>query len=590
MTDQKNLILAIVLSAVIMITYELFFAKRPAPLPPEIAQQTVTPPASGSAGTAPAVGTASSPVPVPAPAPATATPAIPGATTAAGIAGVAPGRAQVIQASPRVTIDSPRLLGSINLKGGRVDDLLLKDYRTEIDPESQPVLILSPQGTAEAYFAEFGWVGNGISLPGPDTIWTANRTTLAVGQPVTLAWRSPEGLTFELIYDIDPNFLFTITQRVTNAGAGTVTLYPYGYISRRGTPPVTGYFVLHEGFLGVVNGTLKEETYAKLKDSGKIENDSVGGWVGITDKYWLTALVPDQKTAVKTRFVHTLDGGIDKYQVDFLDAAQALPVGATAETTNRLFAGAKEVARLDDYADRLGIARFDLAIDFGWFYFLTKPIFYALIYLHKLVGNFGLAILLLTVAIKLAFFPLANKSYKAMSKMRALQPQMLKLRERYANDKLKLNQETMALYKKEQVNPAAGCLPMVIQIPVFFALYKVLFVTIEMRHAPFYGWIKDLSMPDPTSIFNLFGLLPFTPPDFLMLGVWPLIMGVTMWLQMKLNPQPVDPIQAKVFAFMPIVFTFMLAAFPAGLVIYWAWNNCLSILQQWVIMKRMGVV
>jgi YidC/Oxa1 family membrane protein insertase len=341
--------------------------------------------------------------------------------------------------------------------------------------------------------------------------------------------------------------------------------------------------------LGVLEGTLKEIDYDELQDEKVIEQPTTGGWVGITDKYWLAALVPDQKTPVQTRFTYRAENDVDKYQVDFMGPQMTVKPGGVVEATDHLFAGAKEVKLLDGYTENLGIARLDLAIDFGWFYFLTKPIFYTLIYINDLVGNFGVAILLLTIVIKLLFFPLANKSYRAMSKMKKLQPEMMKLRERFGDDKQRINQEMMALYKREKANPAAGCLPMIVQIPVFFALYKVLFVTIEMRQAPFFGWIQDLSAPDPTTFFNLFGLLPFTPPDFLMIGIWPLIMGTTMFLQQRLNPTPADPVQAKIFMFLPIVFTVLLAPFPAGLVIYWAWNNTLSILQQWVIMRRMGV-
>jgi YidC/Oxa1 family membrane protein insertase len=592
MNDQKNLILAIILSVVIMVGYEVFFAKKP-PLPdaPAKQEQTMQAPAQGPAPAAPAAGTApqapatgvgSAPQP---PATASSAPAAPERQATQ----VYPARAEVLKRNPRVTIDSPRLHGSINLKGGQIDDVELKDYRTTLDPESPPVLLLSPQGVEDAYFAELGWVGSGVEVPGPDTVWTADRDTLSLNQPVTLTWSNSQGLTFSMVYSIDENFMFTVNQKVRNAGGQTVTLYPYAFVSRRTTPPVLGYFVLHEGPLAVFNNTLKEVSYADLQKDAKIETPTTGGWLGFTDKYWLAALVPDQKAEVKTRFLHSMDGTIDKYQADYLGGPVAVPAGSEAESVNRVFAGAKEVSLLDGYSEKLGIARFDLAIDFGWFYWITKPIFYALVWMHKLVGNFGIAILLLTVLIKLAFFPLANNSYKAMSRMRKLQPQMLKLRERFGEDKVRLNQEMMSLYKREKVNPAAGCLPMLVQIPVFFSLYKVLFVTIEMRHAPFFGWIKDLSVADPTNLFNLFGILPFTPPAFLHLGIWPIIMGVTMYFQMKLNPQPVDPVQAKIFQYMPILFTFMLGSFPAGLVIYWAWNNVLSMAQQWAIMKREGV-
>ncbi len=389
---------------------------------------------------------------------------------------------------------------------------------------------------------------------------------------------------------MDGDFMFTITQRVENKGNLPVTLHPYGLIRRQGTPEITGFYILHEGPYGVFDGTLLEVDYDDLDDEGLVKKTGTGGWIGITDKYWLTALVPDQKARTDSRFTHREDDGKDRYQVDYLGSKTVVAAGGRSEVRSHFFAGAKEVDLLDSYMESLGVQRFDLAIDWGWLYFLTKPIFHGLVLINGYVGNFGLAILVLTVGIKLAFFPLANKSYTAMSKMKKLQPEMLKLRERFGEDKARLNQEMMALYKREKTNPASGCLPIVIQIPVFFALYKVLFVTIEMRHTPFYGWIQDLSAPDPYSVFNLFGLLPFALPDFLMIGAWPLFMGLTMFLQQKLNPQPPDPVQAKIFMFLPIMFTFLLARFPAGLVIYWAWNNLLSIIQQWVIMRRMGVV
>jgi YidC/Oxa1 family membrane protein insertase len=476
------------------------------------------------------------------------------------------------------------------LAGGDIDDLLLIDYREELDPDSQEIVLLSPSGAPKAYYARFGWVGaDGVRVPDADTPWRADSTTLKPGRPVTLRWENGAGLRFTRILALDENYMFTVTQRAENDGAEAVKLFPYGLISRRGTPDVTGFYILHEGLLGVFDETLKEVDYDDLQETGVVQQSSRGGWIGITDKYWLAALVPDQKALAKTRFVHRRDDGADMYQVDFLGEQMELAPGATVETQSYVFAGAKEVALLDGYESELGIARFDLAIDFGWFYFLTKPIFYVLIYINERVGNYGVAILLLTVLIKLIFFPLANKSYKSMSKMKKLQPEVIKLREQFGEDKARLNQEMMALYKREKANPASGCLPIVVQIPVFFALYKVLFVTIEMRHAPFFGWIHDLSAPDPTTVFNLFGLIPLNLPDFLMIGVWPLLMGLTMFLQQKLNPQPADPMQAKIFMFLPIMFTFLLARFPAGLVIYWAWNNLLSIIQQKVIMVRMGV-
>ena len=586
--DTRNLILAIVLSAAIMFGWELFFAERPAP-PPEAQRQGEEAQTPAGAPLRPATAPG---VDVPTP-PGVPTPlaAAPADTT---------GRLARSVTGPRVRIASPRLHGSIALTGGRVDDLTLAEYREALDPASPEIVLLSPQGAAHAYFADFGWVPDGpVEVPGPETLWTADRKVLDPGNPVTLTWDNGAGLRFSKTFALDDNYMFTVTQRVENTSGRPVTLYHYGLASRTGTPEVTPFFILHEGLLGVFEGKLEEVDYDDLQEAvftpeggppqtGVMKQSTTGGWIGITDKYWLVSLVPDQGTHVQSRFTYRKENDTDKYQVDFLGPARAAAPGAAMESTSRLFAGAKEAILLDGYTDALGIVLFDRAIDFGWFWFLTKPIFYALVHLNRYVGNFGISILLLTISIKLVFFPLANKSYRAMSKMKKLQPEMLKLRERFGDDKTRLNQEMMALYKRAKANPASGCLPMVIQIPVFFALYKVLFVTIEMRHAPFFGWIKDLSAPDPTTMFNLFGLLPFVPPDFLMIGVWPLIMGATMFLQQRLNPQPTDPIQAKVFMFLPIVFTVLLAPFPAGLVIYWAWNNVLSILQQWVIMKRMG--
>jgi YidC/Oxa1 family membrane protein insertase len=576
MTDQKNLILAIGVSLVILLGFQYFFEfpKMQESQQPQTTEQI--------AQQARELDTSRP------------SPAAPGADVTAGTVTAATQpqtREQVIGSDARVRIDSPRLRGSLSLTGARLDDITLKDYRVNPDKSSQNITLLTPRGLPEPYYAELGWVaaGNGVTVPGPDTVWQADRELLAPGQPVTLTWDNGQGLRFEKKIALDSDYMFTVTQRVVNESGQPVNLHSYALASRGGTPKTSGFFILHEGLLGVFDGTLKEVDYDDIQEDKQVEMPSTGGWIGITDKYWLVALIPDQQAQVKGRFLHTMRNNDNRYQVDYLDAGREVAPGATLETVNRLFVGAKEVRTLDRYEEQYGITNFDLAIDFGWFYFLTKPIFYAIDWLYHLLGNFGLAILALTVGIKLLFFPLANKSYKAMSKLKELQPKMMELRERIGDDRQRLNQEMMTLYKKEKVNPAAGCLPIVVQIPVFFALYKVLFVTIEMRHAPFFGWIKDLSAPDPTTLFNLFGLIPWDPPQMLMIGVWPLIMGVSMFLQQRLNPQPADPIQAKVFMFLPIVFTVMLASFPAGLVIYWAWNNTLSMAQQYVIMRRMGV-
>jgi YidC/Oxa1 family membrane protein insertase len=579
--EQRNLLLAIVLSLTILLGFQFIF---PPATPPE--QPTTGETAEGTTGTAPG-GDAN-------------LPSLSGVPGAAGPA-VGPSREEAIGASPRISVETPRLQGSIALRGARLDDLTLTRYHESLDEGSPAITLLSPEGSAKPYFSRFGWVaaGNGVTLPDSSTLWESSGGPLTPSSPVTLRWDNGEGLVFEQVIGVDDDYLFTVTQRVINNGASTVNLAPFGLISRFDTPQILGFYILHEGPLGVLNGTLSEHDYDDFQDDFQGSDviraaTSTGGWLGITDKYWLTALVPDQQSEVKTRFVYDRPGGRDHYQSDFLYEVSQIAPGSSQETTSRLFAGAKVVPTLQRYEDDYGIVNFDLAVDFGWFYFLTRPIFEALHWLYNQVGNFGIAILLLTVAIKLIFFPLANKSYKSMAKMRKLQPKMMELRERYGDDKQRLNQEMMGLYKAEGANPLSGCLPILIQIPVFFALYKVMFVTIEMRHAPFYGWIKDLSAPDPTTILNGFGLFPWDAPDLgianlLNIGVWPLLMGISMFLQQKLNPQPPDPVQAKVFMLMPIMFTFLLATFPAGLVIYWTWNNLLSMAQQAFIMKRQGV-
>ncbi|MGA8002755.1 MAG: membrane protein insertase YidC, partial [Pseudolabrys sp.] len=508
-------------------------------------------------------------------------------------------RAAALAASPRVPIATGSLQGSIALKGGRIDDLALVKFRETVDPKSPPIILLSPSGTADPFYAEFGWTGTAganVKLPTSETVWTqAGSGTLSVSHPVTLTYDNGEGVEFHRTIAVDDKYLFTIKDEVTNKSSGPIALYPYALISRHGTPPTAGYYILHEGLIGVLGDSgLQEYTYKNIAEKKVVNFDVTNGWIGITDKYWAATLLPDTTARLRARFSTGTLGTVPTYQTDYLLDAQTVAPGATASVNARLFAGAKEVAVVNDYDKQLKLNRFDLLIDWGWFYFITKPLFIAIDYLYRLVGNFGLAILIVTVLIKIAFFPLANKSYASMAKMKAVQPQMTALRERYADDKAKQQQELMELYKREKINPLAGCLPIAIQIPVFFSLYKVLFVTIEMRHAPFFGWIHDLSAQDPTNVFNLFGLIPFDPTvlpvigSFLHLGAWPLIMGVTMWVQMKLNPAPPDPTQQMIFNWMPLIFTFMLANFPAGLVIYWAWNNSLSVLQQSVIMRKHG--
>ena len=591
MGENRNYVLAIALSLIILIAWQYFYAipemeKKKAQEESRQQQtqsqqigdgQAQVPQATGQGGgtTAPAAGQGTAQVP------GTET-----ATTAAT-------REAALAQSPRVPVDTPSIRGSINLKGGRIDDVVLKGYRETVDPTSPNIVLLSPSGSPDPYYAEFGWVSEDGKTPVPNaqTAWTAPAgPARAVDAPVTLTWDNGQGLTFRRTVAVDRDYMFTVTDTVENAGAGSVKLLPYGLVSRHGLPTTSGFFILHEGLIGVLGEHgLIEVKYKDLDEDGPQNFSATGGWLGITDKYWAAVLVPNQEKPFEGRFISGTANGRPTYQADFLREAITIAPGATAEVTERVFAGAKRVDVLNGYQDRYDIKKFDLLIDWGWFYFLTKPLFYAIDYFYRLVGNFGIAILIVTVLVKLAFFPLANKSYVSMSRMKLVQPQMVELRERYKDDKLKQQQAMMELYKKEKINPLSGCLPIVLQIPVFFSLYKVLFVTIEMRHAPFFGWIQDLSAPDPTTIFNLFGAIPWDPPHFLMLGAWPLIMGITMWVQMRLNPPPPDPTQAMIFNWMPVIFTFMLASFPAGLVIYWSWNNTLSVLQQYTIMRRQGV-
>src|SRR6266478_3443315 len=560
MTDNRNTILAVILSGLVLIAWQYFY-NMPQMEKQRAAQQAqselVKPtPQAGSTATptaAPQAGAAPSPN---APAPGQAAAAAP-----------VVGRDTAIASAPRIRIDTPRVSGSISLKGARIDDLSLVQFRDTVDPKSPAIVLFSPSNTAEPYYAEFGWVpasGLTVKLPDQNTLWQQEGTNpLTPNIPVTLKYDNGDGLTFRRTIAIDDRYLFTVKDEVTNVGNAPVTLYPFALISRHGTPQVAGYYILHEGLVGYLGDQgLQEYGYKKIDDAKAVSFKVTNGWLGITDKYWASALLPDANA--------------------------------------RLFAGAKEASvvginfplgGLGGYNKQLELNHFDLLIDWGWFYFITKPMFLALDWFYHLVGNFGVAILLVTVLVKLLFFPLANKSYASMAKMKSVQPQLAALKERYPDDKVKQQQEMMEIYKKEKINPIAGCLPVALQIPVFFSLYKVLFVTIEMRHAPFYGWIKDLSAPDPTNLFNLFGLFHFDPTTvpvfghYLVLGVWPIIMGITMWFQMKLNPTPPDPTQKMIFDWMPLIFTFMLAGFPAGLVIYWAWNNALSVLQQSFIMR-----
>ncbi|GJD45191.1 Membrane protein insertase YidC [Methylobacterium cerastii] len=588
--DKTNMFVAIALSLVVLLGWNYFVAA------PRVEQQRQANLQNQAAQQSPGV----TPDGVPSPSPKEGGPAAPVAGTLPNAATGPIGRTEALARSPRIKIETPALAGSVALKGGRIDDISLKNYHETVDDKSPEIVLLSPAGTEAPYYAEFGWVGaNAGPLPTNDTVWTADGQTLGVNMPVTLSWDNGAGLVFKRILAVDDKYMFTVRDEVENKGANAVTLFPYSLVSRWGKPHTQGYYVLHEGMIGVLGGDglqeytydhlAKEPAYGGANTKGKAWANVTGGFVGITDKYWAAAAIPDQGAAYTGAFTERTDGATKIYQASVRGDGRSVEPGATASTTQRLFAGAKEVNTINGYEKNLGIKQFDLMIDWGWFHFITKPMFRALDFFFHLLGNFGVAILIVTFCLKLLFLPIANRSYVSMAKMKAVQPEMTSIRERYKDDKMKQQQAMMELYKKEKINPVAGCWPVLVQIPVFFALYKVLFITIEMRHAPFFGWIQDLAAPDPTSIVNLFGLLPFAAPDFVHLGIWPIIMGVTMFVQMKMNPAPPDPVQAQIFTFMPIVFTFMLGSFPAGLVIYWAWNNTLSVTQQYVIMRRNGV-
>lgn len=499
----------------------------------------------------------------------------------------------------RVSIDTPMVDGSILLKGARFDDLRLKKYRETVDPKSPEIVLLAPKSTEYPYYAEFGWVG-AADMPNDNSVWRqTGGGTLSPGKPVTLSWDNGHGLAFTRVISVDDKYMFTIKDSVANTSSSSVTLYPYGYVARQRIPKTVTTWILHQGFVGVANGSEVDANYSDFKNPGTPPKtfSSTGGWMGITDKYWMAAVIPPQHEPFNGAYLGSKTGsGTDAYQADYRLGARTIEPGGQTSVTDRLFAGAKVVDILKSYQDSENISHFDLAVDWGWFWFFTRPLFWLLDNFNKVLGNFGLAILALTVVVKLLFFPLANAGFKSMSKMKKVQPELERLKKAHADDPQGLQQQMMELYKREKVNPVSGCLPIVIQIPVFFSLYKVLYVTIEMRHAPFFGWIRDLSAPDPTSILNLFGLLPFNPhtavPAFLMIlsiGAWPIFYGVTQWVQTKLNPPPADPVQARMFGFMPIIFTFMFANFPVGLVIYYTWNNLLSVVQQYFIMRREGV-
>jgi YidC/Oxa1 family membrane protein insertase len=585
--NNRNMILAVVLSMLVLFGWQFFIAgpqldqaQRQAELSAQQEQSQdladlATPSADGVAGAAPSADTGTQ---------------------------LFATRDDALAATQRVAIQTGSLSGSINLTGARIDDLHLLRYNETPDPDSPTITLLSPVGSDNPYYLEQGWIaaqGSDVALPNAQTEWTVESgETLTAATPVTLAWDNGQGLIFRRTITVDENYMFTIDQSVENSGAGDVTLFPYSRIARLYTPQTQNFFILHEGAIGILgDANLVEKSYGNLRDE---ENDTIastGGWLGFTDKYWATAIIPPQDEAINARFFYgTNTPSGNDYRANFVaQDAVIVPAGGNASHESLAFAGAKVESIIDSYETGYSIDRFELMIDWGWFHFITKPMFYLIRLLYEFLGNFGLAILAVTVIVKALFFPLANKSYASMANMRRVQPKMKEIQEKHKDDRAAQQQAMMELYKTEKINPISGCWPVLIQIPVFFSLYKVLFVTIEMRHAPFFGWIQDLAAPDPTHIFNLFGLLPYDPSavpvigSFLAIGIWPVIMGITMWVQMRLNPPPADPTQAMIFNWMPVIFTFMLATFPAGLVIYWAWNNFLSVVQQWFIMRRHGV-
>ena len=586
MDNNRNYIVAIALSVLVLIGWQYFYVGPR--VAREQAKQSETAKAPNPAATAPSTAARKGDS---APATTASNASLPSGTEKQPAA--TRSREALLKETARIPVATPAVSGSINLKGARFDDLELNNYHETVDKKSPKITLLSPAQSEHGYFAEYGYIGSDATgdVPGPDTVWAVKSgSKLTPSSPVVLTYTNDKGLTFDRKISVDDHFMFTVTDTVENAGGAAVSLVPYGRITRFYKPQDRSTYILHEGPIGVFGDAgLKEVKYSSIESDGT-ENEPAAseGWLGMTDKYWATALVPRAGERFTGRFAYFKDGR-PRYQTDFKADPVTIAPGKSGKVENLVFAGAKRVPLINGYRDKLHIKQFDLMIDWGWFYFITKPMFHLMDFFYQLVGNFGVAIILTTVVVKLLFFPLANKSYASMANMKRIQPRMQELKEKYGDDRMGMQQEMMKIYKEEKINPIAGCWPMLFQIPVFFALYKVLYTTIEMRHAPFFGWIQDLSAPDPTSVFNLFGLLPYHVPELLMIGVWPLIMGFTMFLQMRMNPTPPDKTQAMVFTWMPVVFTFMLAHFPAGLVIYYSWNNTLSVLQQSVIMKRQGV-
>ena len=496
-------------------------------------------------------------------------------------------REESINKSERVKIENNSVIGSINLKGALIDDISFKKHKQKVE-DNKNIIFLNPSDTENGFYIETGWtsIGDKIKIPTKDSLWTVKgNNILSDTSPVILQWNNKEGVLFEKKIELDDKYLFKITQQVKNNSNSPIDLFPYAQMTRNKIPDdIQNFYIQHEGFIGVFDDELKEDDYDDVEEK-KIVRESNEGWLGITDKYWMTAFVPEDGKNFKSTFLY--DNG---FKANYI-INEPVNIGKSSSGSNqlRLFIAAKEVETIDGYAANQNINKFDLVIDWGWFYFFTKPLFFVIDYLFKISGNFGTAIVLLTIAIRLIFFPLANFSFKSMAKMKAVQPEMMRLKELHKDDKVKFQQEMMALYRKEKINPASGCLPVLIQIPFFFAIYKMLFISLEMRHQPFFGWIKDLSAQDPTTLFNFFGLIPWDPPSFMIIGIWPILMGVSMWVQQKLNPAPADPIQAKIFAFFPLFLTIILASFPSGLVVYWTINNILTIAQQYVIVKKTTV-
>jgi YidC/Oxa1 family membrane protein insertase len=496
-------------------------------------------------------------------------------------------RSDALKETDRVFIENSNLSGSISLRGALIDDIILKNYRETLDKSSKPIVVLSPKKSEDGYFVESGWATtkSDVKVPDNNSVWQIREgKKLTPASPVTLEWNNREGVVFSKKIEVDDKYLFKITETIRNEKSKTIELFHYSQITKNTKPNTENFYILHEGLIGVVDKNLKEETYSTIEKEKKTYTGK-SGWFGITDKYWMSAIIPESGKSFKGEYSFA-----NSYKANFIisEPTIANPQKSTSNTL-KIFIGAKEVYPIDNYTDKEKIDRFDLSIDWGWFYFITKPLFFVIDYIFKIVGNFGVAIIILTLLVRILFFPLNNYSFKSMAKMKVLQPEMLRIKELYKDDVKRTQQEMMALYKREKVNPLSGCLPILVQIPIFFAVYKMLFVTLEMRHAPFFGWIKDLSAADPTTIFNLFGLIPWNPPSFLMIGVWPILMGITMYFQMKLNPTPPDPIQAKIFAFFPLIMTVMLATFPSGLVVYWTVSNVLTMAQQYYIMKKTTV-